>query len=114
MIDTSHITNMILIILVPSKAEAKTVAIYGNYYFQNLNDYWESVKMTMYRIKYPHKICISADLLENSIDNTHQEKVVVFEVKNELGSLGFYWVNKVLYFGNCNFYIRKCFHGYKK
>ena len=47
--------------------------------------------MTMYRIKYPHKICISADLLENSIDNTHQEKVVVFEVKNELDSLGFYW-----------------------
>ena len=91
MIDTSHITNMILIILVPSKAEAKTVVIYGSYYFQNLNDYWESVKMTMYRIKYPHKICISADLLENSIDNTHQEKVVVFEVKNELGSLGFYW-----------------------
>ena len=47
--------------------------------------------MTMYRIKYPHKICISADLLENSIDNTQQEKVVDFEVKNELGSLGFYW-----------------------
>ena len=54
----------------------------------------------VYRFSILIKYKSASGLLELSIVNAKREKTAIFEMKCELGIVGFYWGNKMLYVCN--------------